>query len=660
MLSGVVGWPQDVADRYRARGYWAGVPIGDAFDRSVAAHADREAVVDGARRITYRELGRLVDRLACHLARRGIGGGRRAVFQLPNVWEFVVAYFACLKVGAIPVTCLPAHRHAEIEYLARSTEASAWFIPSAFRKFDYVAMAEDLRGGLPALREILVAGDRAGPGMTRLADLLADPIEERAPAGALARLRPEAEAPAVFLLSGGTTGLPKVIPRTHNDYLYNSSAFAAAAGFTPESVLLVSVPIAHNFPLACPGAQGALLMGAKVVLAPSPDAETVFPLIRREGVTWIPAVPATVIAWLNHPGFRRADLPSVRALYVGGARLNPEPARRVLAEFGPIVGQVFGMAEGLLCCTRPGDPEDVFVGTQGRPICPDDEFRIVDAAGRDVPPGEAGELLCRGPYTIRGYYRAEEHNRVAFTPDGFYRTGDVVRLHPSGNLVVEGRTKDLINRGGEKISAEEVENLILAQPAVVNAAVVAMPDPVLGERACAYVILVPGAALTLEELTRFLTAKRIAKFKLPERLEVVARFPTTAVGKVSKATLRKDIAQRLAAEAAAAGVAPPAPPAAPEGPRVASGKGGRSSMSRDYTPKKAKVGSGGPVAMRCKGCAGRFDVTHPAATATCPDCGEQWRVRWFTPDSGMIVAPLDWTDYQVRARRVAARGKAHA
>jgi hypothetical protein len=195
---------------------------------------------------------------------------------------------------------------------------------------------------------------------------------------------------------------------------------------------------------------------------------------------------------------------------------------------------------------------------------------------------------------------------------------------------------------------------------VVNAAVVAMPDPVLGERACAYVILVPGAALTLEELTRFLTAKRIAKFKLPERLEVVARFPTTAVGKVSKATLRKDIAQRLAAEAAAAGVAPPAPPAAPEGPRVASGKGGRSSMSRDYTPKKAKVGSGGPVAMRCKGCAGRFDVTHPAATATCPDCGEQWRVRWFTPDSGMIVAPLDWTDYQVRARRVAARGKAHA
>ncbi|MBI2528258.1 MAG: AMP-binding protein [Candidatus Rokubacteria bacterium] len=549
MLDGVVSWPVEFAARYRARGYWGGVTLGEAFDRAVAAHADREAVVDGARRLSYRELGRLVDHLAHHLVRRGICGGRRAVFQLPNIWEFLVAYFGCLKVGAIPVCCLPAHRHAEIEYLARLTEAAAWFIPSEFRKFDYVAMAEELRGRLPDLREIFVAGDRAAPGMSRLADLLGDPDEERAPAAELAALRPEPADPAIFLLSGGTTGLPKAIPRTHDDYLYNSSAFAAATGFTGESVLLVSVPIAHNFPLGCPGAQGAILMGARVVLAPSPDPDTVFPLIRREGVTWIPAVPATMITWLNHPGFRRTELPSIRAIYVGGARLNPEPARRVLVEFGPVVGQVFGMAEGLLCCTRPGDPEEVFVETQGRPICPDDETRIVDEEGRDVAPGEVGELLCRGPYTIRGYYRAPEHNRAAFTPDGFYRTGDMVRFHPSGNLVVDGRKKDLINRGGEKINAEEVENLILAHPAVYNAAVVAMPDPVLGERTCACVILRPGASLTLAELVRFLEEKRIAKFKLPERLEMMERFPATAVGKISKANLRKEVAAKVAAEA---------------------------------------------------------------------------------------------------------------
>jgi non-ribosomal peptide synthetase component E (peptide arylation enzyme) len=267
----------------------------------------------------------------------------------------------------------------------------------------------------------------------------------------------------------------------------------------------------------------------------------VFPLIERERVTWIPAVPATVINWLNHPARTKHDLSSIRTLAVGGSRLNPEPARAALRAFGPSLVQVFGMAEGLLCATRAGDAEDVVVETQGRPVSADDEVRIVGDDGRDVPPGEIGELICRGPYTIRGYYRAADHNRVAFTEDGFYRTGDMVRRHPSGNLVVEGRKKDLINRGGEKISAEEVENLILAHPSVLNVAIVAMPDPVMGERACAFVVPRPGATLTLPELSRFLVdERRVAKFKVPERLEVRDRLPMTAVGKISKKDLREE------------------------------------------------------------------------------------------------------------------------
>jgi 2,3-dihydroxybenzoate-AMP ligase len=275
----------------------------------------------------------------------------------------------------------------------------------------------------------------------------------------------------------------------------------------------------------------------------------VFALVERERATWIPAVPATVIGWLNAPRRGAYDLSSIRALCVGGSRLNPEPARAVLAAFGPVLIQVFGMAEGLLCATRRDDPEAVIVETQGRPVSPDDEIRVTDEHDADVAPGEVGELLCRGPYTIRGYYRAAEHNRAAFTEDGFYRTGDMVRMHPGGNLIVEGRRKDLINRGGEKISAEEVENLIMSHPAVLNAAVVAMPDPVLGERACAYVIPRPGTEPTLAELTRFLSEdKRIARFKLPERLELRERLPMTAVGKISKKDLREDIQQRLRQE----------------------------------------------------------------------------------------------------------------
>jgi len=542
VLDGFVPWPDPFARRYRERGYWAGIALGDALERSFTANADRLAVVDGERRLTYRELGRLVERLALHLGERGIARGARVVFQLPNVLEFVVAYVACLRVGAIPLTCLPAHRHTEIGYLARFTDATAWLIPSDFRGFDYIAMAEELCHSLPALRHVLVVGDRAASGMTRLGDLLADPIERRVAPETLAELRPQPSDVAVFQLSGGTTGLPKVIPRTHDDYLYNSRVFAEAAAFDRDSVLLVSVPIAHNFPLACPGVQGALLLGARTILAPSPDPETVFALVERERVTWIPAVPATVIGWLNAPARSKFDLTSIRTLAVGGSRLNPEPARAVLATFGPVLSQVFGMAEGLLCSTRHGDPEEVVIETQGRPVSPHDEIRVVDDEGRDVGPGGLGELLCRGPYTIRGYYRTAEHNRTAFTEDGFYRTGDMVRRHTSGNLVVEGRRKDLINRGGEKISAEEIENLLLSHPAVLNVAVVAMPDPVLGERACAYVIPRPGERPTLADLTRFLAEdKRIARFKLPERLELRERLPTTAVGKISKKDLRDEI-----------------------------------------------------------------------------------------------------------------------
>jgi 2,3-dihydroxybenzoate-AMP ligase len=546
---GCVPWPAEFARRYRERGYWRGQALGDALRESFTVNAERVAVVDGERRVTYAELDRLVERLALHLAARGIARGAPVVFQLPNVLEFVIAYVACLRVGAIPLTCLPAHRQAEIGYLARFTEAVAWLIPSEFRGFDYVAMAEALRPSLPALRHVLVVGERCGESMTPIGRLLDEPIERRMASSTLEALRPDSSDVAVFQLSGGTTGLPKVIPRTHDDYLYNSHMFAAATDLDREGVILLSVPIAHNFPLACPGVQGALLLGARTILAPSPDPETVFALVERERATWLPAVPATAIGWVNSPRRAAYDLASIRSICVGGSRLNPEPARAVRAAFGPVLVQVFGMAEGLLCATCRDDPEEVIVETQGRPVSPADEIRVVDDHDQQVAAGEVGELLCRGPYTIRGYYRAAEHNRAAFTADGFYRTGDLVRLHPSGNLIVEGRRKDLINRGGEKISAEEVESLLLGHPAVLNVAVVAMPDPVLGERACAFVIPRPGARPALAELTRFLSEDRhIARFKLPERLEVRERLPLTAVGKISKKDLRDEIAAMLEEE----------------------------------------------------------------------------------------------------------------
>lgn len=539
MLEGCTPWPVEFAERYRRAGYWRGQTLAELADAWAEAHGEREAVVGGGERITYRDLQTRVDRLAGHLLRLGLRPGERIVVQLPNGPEFVDLYFACARVGLLPVMALPAHRFAEISYLARFAAAAAYAVPSSFRGFDYRGLAEEVRAAAPSVRTVLT--------VELLRELVAEPLGNEA--DLLEGVpRPDPGDVALFLLSGGTTGLPKLIPRTHDDYAYGSRAAAEVCGFGPDTVYLVSLPISHNFPLSSPGIQGTFQAGGKVVLLAQPDPAEAFALIERERVTATALVPALALRWIDAPERERFDLSSLRLLQVGGARLNPEAARRVLPTLGCRLQQVFGMAEGLVNYTRPDDPDEVVEQTQGRPVSPDDEVRIVDEEGREVPPGELGELITRGPYTIRGYYNAPAHNARSFTADGFYRTGDVVRLHPSGNLSVEGREKDLINRGGEKISAEEIENLILAHPAVFNVAVVAMPDAVLGERTCAYVILRPGAGLTFPELVAFLEKQQIARFKLPERLEPVESFPLTSVGKVSKKALRDDIAAKLEAE----------------------------------------------------------------------------------------------------------------
>jgi 2,3-dihydroxybenzoate-AMP ligase len=395
------------------------------------------------------------------------------------------------------------------------------------------------------LRHVLVVG-AAAPGhvdLGALAEPGADPAADRARWDAAA---PGSREVAVFLLSGGTTGLPKLIARTHDDYAYNATASAALCGVDAGTVYLVSLPASHNFPLACPGILGTLFAGGRVVMLPSPEPERAFATIAAEGVTHTAVVPAVAGRWLEHATAQGAGpLASLRVLQVGGARLADELARKVRPVTGATLQQVFGMAEGLLNYTRLDDPEDVICSTQGRPLCVDDEVRLVDELDRDVPEGEPGSLLTRGPYTPRGYYRAAEQNARAFTTDGWYRSGDICRRTPGGNLIVEGRDKDMINRGGEKISAEEVENLVYQLPAVSQVAAVAMPDAELGERVCVYVVLRPGATLNLDEVRDSMHAAGVARFKLPERLELVGELATTKVGKIDKKALREDVACRM-------------------------------------------------------------------------------------------------------------------
>jgi 2,3-dihydroxybenzoate---[aryl-carrier protein] ligase len=535
-LDGFVPVPREVADRCRREGLWQGRTLGELFDEWVERSGDREAVAGAdvhgiVHRTSYAAVRQRANTLAGHLHHRDIVLGSRVVVQLPNVPGFVTLLLALFKVGAIPVLALPQHGEHEIGYMLDHSGATAYAVARTFKGKDCLPMARALRATHPSLRHILVSGEVADDDVIAL-----DHLETTRPPS-VDLPGPAASDVALFLLSGGTTGVPKLIPRTHDDYALNLRESARLCGFNESTVYLATLPAAHNFPLGCPGILGTLHSGGRVVLAPSVDAESALSLIEAERVTVTALVPAIAIRWMESPGLANRDLSSLKLLQVGGQRFQLEHARLVRPRLGCTLQQVFGMAEGLLNYTRLDDPEDVIVGTQGRPMLAQDEVRVVDENDRDVAEGVPGELLTRGPYTLRGYFRAPEHNERCFTSDGWYRSGDLVRWH-NGNLIVEGRIKDLINRGGEKISAEELENLIVAHPGVMEAAVVAMPDRILGERVCAFLVTRNGASVAHDQLNQFLMDRGLARFKLPERIEILAELPLTKIGKVDKNALR--------------------------------------------------------------------------------------------------------------------------
>lgn len=546
-MNGVTPFPPQFAKRYREKGYWEDRPMRDVFHEWCNQYAERIALCDARRSVTYRELDERSTNLALNLLELGLKPQDTVVLQMPNVVEFVYVHFALQKIGAIPVLALPPHRFREISYFVEISEAVATITPDRQRDFSYVEMVDRIRAAAPSLKHAIVFGD-APAGCVSLNEL----IEKKStrPASDLQQISINPEDPALFLLSGGTTGIPKLIPRTHNDYVYNTKLASSVCGIRDGDVLLDVLPIGHNLPLACPGLQGFLYKGCSVVLHTSTAPEEIFPLIEKYRVTHIHAVPALLIRWIESEVIEKFDLNSVRVIQSGGQRLQPETRKRT-QQLLPncMVQENFGMAEGLLMFVRLDDPLDVRMETIGRPVCEDDEVLILGEDDEPVKPGEVGEFCCRGPYTLRGYFRAPEHNARAFTPDGFYRSGDLMRQHRSGNYMIEGRKKDLINRGAEKISAEEIENLILMHPAVQNIACVPMPDPVLGEKNCACVVPRPGQTLQLKELVEFLNKQEIAKFKLPERLELFDQFPLSNFGKVSKKDLVVIVRERMEAEA---------------------------------------------------------------------------------------------------------------
>ncbi|MDO4631361.1 MAG: AMP-binding protein [Corynebacterium sp.] len=557
-------YPADFVEHYQREGLWTADTFTTFFADLAEKYPDNEAVVgpDYAgtqHRFTYQELQAKISQAAHVLAGRGIDRADYVVVQLPNIVEYVVAIGAVFSLGARPVFALPAHRKTELTHFIGQSEAKALITTGVWNGFDHCKLAWELSHDFAGLTVFIVGDDPQ-----EFSDFALGAWAATTPSTPQTQATDPTDI-AFLQVSGGTTGTPKLIPRSHADYLYSVRESARICELSEATRFLVVLPVSHNFTMSSPGILGVLWAGGTIVLCTDPTPSSAFKLVKEEKITLCALVPPLALAWLALNQVLKPDLSTLEVLQVGGAKFTPESAKRVQPELGCRLQQVFGMAEGLVNYTRPEDSEELVVITQGRPMSPFDEVRVVDEDNNDVPSGERGRLLTRGPYTIRGYFHGAD--QASFTEDGFYASGDLVRQLPSGHLIVEGRDKDQINRGGEKISAEEIEDQLISHPLVYDAAIIAVPDAVQGERSYAFVVRATGsdsaesdslvdapsspdngAGLDAATLRNYLRDRGVAEYKIPDYFEFAEAFPTTGVGKTNRKELRRIVQQYVSSK----------------------------------------------------------------------------------------------------------------
>lgn len=541
-IPGVIYPPRERLRHYVEAGELPQTTLIEALMASFASHADDTALYTPEGSLTYSELDDVTTRFAAALLDLGLAPLDRVLFQSGNCKELIFAIIGCFKAGLIPVCTLAAHRESEIEYLGCHADARAHIVQGDDPKFDLQEFALKMQGRIPTMRHVISLRGTPRTGVLRFEDMVA------AVPDAADRLRTVARDPyqvAIFQLSGGTTGVPKIIPRMQNDYLLNAQHTAQLLGYRSDDVMFMPMPIIHNACMIC-FLIPTLLSGATFTIPADMTPEAWGKLFRDTRPTWI--------------GLIRALLPRLDAMLERGlgsldrvrAFWCPDAARTVREKYGFPTFAMFGMSEGMNMYTKRDDPPEVLDWTVGRPLSPFDEVRlVVPGTETEAPIGDIGELTCRGPYTLSGYYNAPERNQQTFTSDGFYKTGDLmVCRQVAGEHIYAfaGRTKDVVSRGQEKVNCEEVENAVSTHPAISGCAVVGMPDEVLGERICVYVVLKAGCkAPSVVDLAQRMADLGLAKFKWPERVEVIDALPLTKVGKLDKAPLREDIRGKVSA-----------------------------------------------------------------------------------------------------------------
>jgi 2,3-dihydroxybenzoate-AMP ligase/mycobactin salicyl-AMP ligase len=530
--------------QYGRNRWWLGLTLGDILDRTADVFPNKEALVDDRVRLTYSELRNKVDHLAMGLMNLGIEKGDTVLLQLPNWAEYVYSYFALQKIGCIPVLLISGYRQLEISHLALLTEATAWIAPDRYRKIDYVSFFGEVRQKNPQLRQVIsVRAEEGKGGFTASLEGLMERGATQTDRHEMIKRKPMATDVAHVIPSGGTTGLPKGIPRTHNDYVCNVEYLHKAWEMNIRDISLVVVPVGHN--LALLNVVGAVLMGYKLVLLDSTKPQDICSTIEREKVTFMPTVPSMIRRILESEQLRNNNLSSLKKISAGGEPSAPDLIREVVQKLDCTYINEFGMSEGLLCRTSLTDNIETICTTVGKPCCPYEQIKVVNGMGKSLSPDQEGELVTKGPGIFSGYLKNPEENRKSFLRGGFFRTGDQAKIDLSGNLKITGRTKDIIIRGGENISPALVEELLCSHPGIADAAVIGMPDKDLGEKVCAYVRLTEGVKVDPEEIKSFMESRGASQLLIPERFEFVVALPLTEAGKHDKKALREDIKQKI-------------------------------------------------------------------------------------------------------------------
>lgn len=543
-MEGFVPHRKEVADRYTRRRWWTGMTLGDILDKAADVYPEHEALVDGLTRLSYSQLRDKTNRLAVSLMGLGIKPQERVLLQLPNWNEFAYAYFALQKIGAITVPLIDRYRQYEINHLVELTAATAWIVPRSYRKIDYLPIIENVLSANPRMRHVILARAEERESFVAFERLIDKAELTESDLQRLAGRRPDPMQVAHMGSTGGTTGLPKVVPRTHNDLLCNVEYAALAWELNHDDICLLSGPIGHDLTLT-KGLCGTIFTYGKCVMLDSTEPAAISQTIESERITAVVWVPTLASRLAHFDRLQDYDLSSLKKMHCGGSASTPDLIKHVMEKIGCYYFNAYGGTEGQSTMTRMADDLATTCHTVGKPTCPYDSYKVVDSQGKALPTDAPGELLVKGPGVFSGYYRAPEENAKVFDSDGFFRTGDIAKIDGRGNIVLTGRMKEMINRGGESISATEIERLIIHHQDVEMIAVVPMPDPVMGERVCAYIKAKAGAALTFEKIISFLKSQGTSVLQLPERVEFIDTVPLTQTGKIDKRALVEDITKKL-------------------------------------------------------------------------------------------------------------------